>query len=305
MKTEVEFLKKISFFEEFTSSELENLLGLSRIDRYNMDEAILQENEADVSNASHYYVVLRGAVDVIKKNKIMATLKKGECFGELAYLLRQKRTASVISTSGDTLIMEIDGDKINNIVKPEIKSKLIQKIAVTLAVRLTNTSQMIVSDPGIKNGLQEALNEKDFKELNLFQFLSRAKLLKTAPFFAPFSSKQMAEILTLPHFFISFHNDQKIESNKKKSAFCIFYILLKGGVKLDGGSKYASVLNRGDCFVQSTEIPGVKKQKTELIAAKGSKIFSISLDVFEGASNELQLLFYKQFSKFQSSRLAR
>jgi len=305
MQSEVEFLRNLSFFEGFSQKELGLLLELNRIDRYKKGEIIIKENEADKSNLGFYFVILKGSVDVIKQNKKLATLNKGDCFGELAYLINQKRTADVIAVSDDTLVMEINGVKIDGIKTSDIRNKLIRKIAITLVKKLTNASRLIANDLDFSNDTQETLDENKFKDLNLFQFISRARLLKTVSFFAPFSSDQIAEIITLPHSFISAGNDQKIVSNNKSGGkYYTFYILLKGTVKVVKQDKTISTLNQGDCFTQAAKVNTGKEHKADLIAEKGSKIFAINFGVFEMASKDIQLLFYKQFGKHQTHRLA-
>tara|TARA_B100000315_G_scaffold126052_1_gene115822 strand:+ start:13354 stop:14274 length:921 start_codon:yes stop_codon:yes gene_type:complete len=305
MNSEVEFLKNLSFFEGFSLTELEQLLELNRIDRYNMGETIVKENEEDESNAGHYYVILRGAVDVLKQNRKLTTLEQGDCFGELAYLTKEKRTADVIAVSDQTLLLEIDGWKIDRIKTSDIRNKLIRKIAITLAKKLTNASEMLANNFGFTDDIQEVLNENKLKELNLFQFLSRARLLKSIPFFAPFSTDQIAEILSLPHSFVSPKDNQIIGSSKKPiGKFHIFYIILKGLVKVVKQGKIVSTLNQGDCFTQVEKLDDGKEQKTDLVAEKGSKIFAFNFGIFENASKETQLLFYKQFGKHQARRLA-
>ena len=112
MQSDIEYLKNLSFFEGFTNSELEQLLELNRIDRYNKGEHILKENEVDENNEGFYFVILRGSVDIIKQKKKLSTLEIGDCFGELAYLINQKRTADVIAVSDETLVMEINGKNV-------------------------------------------------------------------------------------------------------------------------------------------------------------------------------------------------
>lgn len=306
MQSYIEYLKNLSFFEGFSDSELGQLLELNRIDRYNKGELIIQENETGENNEGFYFVILRGSVDIIKQNKKLATLEKGDCFGELAYLTNQKRTADVIAVNDETLVMEIDGKKIDCIKISDMRNKLIRRIAITLAKKLTNANQLIAIDLVNVNDTQEdSLNEDDNGDLNLFQFLSRTRLLKTIPFFAPFSSNQIAEILSLPHSFIYAKDKQKIESNKKSNGkFHIFYILLKGTVKVMKQGEIVSTLNQGDCFTEAAKLYTAKKQKADLIAEKGSKIFAINLGIFEKASKEMQLLFYKQFGRHQAIRLA-
>ena len=305
MKSEAEFLKNLDFFDGFSLSELEQLLELNRIEKYDRGETIVKENEANVNNEGHYYVILRGAVDVLKEKRKLASLGKGECFGELAYLTKEKRTADVIAASDDTLLLEIDGWRIDSIKTSDIRNKLIRKIAVTLAQKLTKTTRLLANNFGFSDDIQEVLNENKLKDLNLFQFLSRARLFKTVPFFAPFSTEQIAEILNLPHLFVSAQDNQKIGSTKKPTGkFHIFYILLKGLVKVEKQGRFVSTLNQGDCFTKVENLDTDKKQEIDLIAEKGSKIFAINFSAFERASMETQLLFYKQFGKHQARRLA-
>ncbi len=306
MKSDAQHLKNISFFEGFSESELEQLLDLNRIDRYNQGEAIIKENDGDKSNGAYYFVILRGSVDVIKQGKKLATLEKGDCFGELAYLVNQKRTADVIAVSDETLVMEINGEKVDKVTTSNLRNKLTRKLAVTLANKLINASQLIANDLDYVNNTEEdSPNENNSSDLNLFQFLSRTKLLKAVSFFAPFSSNQLAEILTLPHSFISAKGDQAVVCDKKFSnKFYTFYVLLKGTVKVVKEGKTVSALGQGDCFTQSGNMHSGKSQKADLIAVNGSKIFAINLGVFEKAGKEMQLLFYKQFGKHQARRLA-
>ena len=306
MQSEIDYLKNLSFFEGFSKAELELLLELNRIDRYNEGELIIKEDEDDEISAGFYFVILRGSVNIKKQNKKLATLEKGDCFGEVSYLTNEKRTADVIAIADETLVMEINGKKIDTIKTSDMRNKLIRRIAVTLAKKLTNTNQLIAIDFDSAIDTQEDLiNDAKKGDLNLFQFLSRTRLLKAIPFFAPFSSNQIAEMLTLPHTFIFAKDNQRIESNKKSiEKYHVFYILLKGSVKVVKQGETVSTLNQGDCFTEAAKLYKANKEKADLIAEKGSKIFAINLGIFEKASKEMQLLFYKQFGRHQATRLA-
>ena len=268
MQSEIDYLKNLSFFEGISKAELELLLELNRIDRYNEGELIIKEDEDDEISAGFYFVILRGSVNIKKQNKKLATLEKGDCFGEVAYLTNEKRTADVIAISDETLVMEINGKKIDTIKTSDMRNKLIRRIAVTLAKKLTNTNQLIAIDFDSAIDTQEDLiNDAKKGDLNLFQFLSRTRLLKAIPFFAPFSSNQIAEMLTLPHTFIFAKDNQRIESNKKSiEKYHVFYILLKGSVKVVKQGETVSTLNQGDCFTQAAKLYKAKKEKADLIA---------------------------------------
>jgi signal-transduction protein with cAMP-binding, CBS, and nucleotidyltransferase domain len=78
MQSEIDYLKNLSFFEGFSKAELELLLELNRIDRYNEGELIIKEDEDDEISAGFYFVILRGSVNIKKQNKKLATLEKGD-----------------------------------------------------------------------------------------------------------------------------------------------------------------------------------------------------------------------------------
>lgn len=53
------------------------------------------------------YVIIQGAVDVVKNLKVVSRLEQGDCFGELALMMNQGiRTASV-HTAGEGMVLEI------------------------------------------------------------------------------------------------------------------------------------------------------------------------------------------------------
>jgi CRP-like cAMP-binding protein len=80
------------------------------------------------------YVLLEGSVYVTKPNQILATIKEpGECFGELAFFLRSKRTADLVATAGTALL------KLDNSTLPDFHGShpdMFVQIAGTLAKRI-------------------------------------------------------------------------------------------------------------------------------------------------------------------------
>ena len=55
------------------------------------------------------YLINRGAVHVLKEDALVATLHGGDYFGELALLVGEPRTASVL-TATDTLLLALSVD---------------------------------------------------------------------------------------------------------------------------------------------------------------------------------------------------
>lgn len=83
----------LKFFNEFSDDEIEEVLAAASWERFGDGQAIITEGESD----SAFYVLAAGDVDIIVGDRAVITLGKGDCVGELGYLSKVKRIASVIA----------------------------------------------------------------------------------------------------------------------------------------------------------------------------------------------------------------
>ena len=95
-------LRKLEFFRQFTDVELWEVLRLSTWHKHPRDTPLIQEGDI----GSSFFILIAGEVKVVKQGRLLNILKAGECFGEMAYLGKQKfqRSASIASLSDITLI---------------------------------------------------------------------------------------------------------------------------------------------------------------------------------------------------------
>jgi CRP-like cAMP-binding protein len=107
-------INQISFFEGFSSIEKETLLKkASMFQKYDKKGTIIFSEE---QKGSSMYVILEGVVAITrasfandkKEQFILAKLKKGSVFGEIALLSNQSRTTSAITDSPLVIVMVID-----------------------------------------------------------------------------------------------------------------------------------------------------------------------------------------------------
>ena len=63
---------------------------MKRMD-FQKDELIIREGDI----GAHFYVLLKGSADIVKQGQIVANIKDGCCFGELALMHDVPRAASV------------------------------------------------------------------------------------------------------------------------------------------------------------------------------------------------------------------
>jgi CRP-like cAMP-binding protein len=103
---------------------------LTSAQRFSKEQAICRAGDS----ADCMYILLEGSVYVAKPNQILATIsQQGECFGELAFFLKGKRTADLIATAG-TALLRLDTSSLREFhaTHPD----MFVQIAATLAKRI-------------------------------------------------------------------------------------------------------------------------------------------------------------------------
>ena len=98
-----ELARQLDFFNDFSDSEVEEVLDVALWETFTEDERIMAEGEVDES----FSIILSGDVSIRVGDKAIASLSKGDCVGETGYLAEDKRTASVVAM-GDVSLLKID-----------------------------------------------------------------------------------------------------------------------------------------------------------------------------------------------------
>jgi eukaryotic-like serine/threonine-protein kinase len=102
-------LRKLEFFRNFSDVELWEVLRLAKWRHLAADAVLIQEGDI----GSSFFILASGEVQVRKQGRLLSTLGSGECFGEMAYLGKQKfqRSASVATTT-DVVAIEIRAESL-------------------------------------------------------------------------------------------------------------------------------------------------------------------------------------------------
>jgi serine/threonine protein kinase len=88
------------FFRDFTDNEIWELINASQWMELPPKNTIIIEGDVDKS----FYVILSGAVDVVKTGVHVDTLVNGDCFGEMGFVSGRQRTASITTREASTLM---------------------------------------------------------------------------------------------------------------------------------------------------------------------------------------------------------
>jgi serine/threonine protein kinase len=84
-----DILRRLSFFHDFSQSEIRELLRASEWREYSPADEIVREGTAD----DRFYVIVSGRVGVESHGKALGTLREGDCFGETGYVTGARSTA--------------------------------------------------------------------------------------------------------------------------------------------------------------------------------------------------------------------
>ena len=110
---QINFLKKISFFQNFDDHELKQLLAVSRWLKVPTGTLIIKEDTLE----KVFYILVKGNVSVFitvedGKRLELTCLTTGATFGEMALISETRRTAGVITTS-ESYILMVEPDILN------------------------------------------------------------------------------------------------------------------------------------------------------------------------------------------------
>lgn len=133
-------VKKLEFFTGFPDAEIWEILRASTWQDYDANDDIIVEGDMD----DCFYIIINGNVEVMKNQSVIRTLKKGDCFGEMGYLAKTKRTASIKSRD-NTSLMKINSTVISQ-VSLNCQVRFLKVFLRTLIYRLSATTEKISQD---------------------------------------------------------------------------------------------------------------------------------------------------------------
>src|SRR3954470_7227317 len=118
-----ELLGAVPLFSHCSKRDLAAIARLAQEVTLPAGHTVIHENARD---AYSFFVLIEGRAEVRRNNRRVATLGRGDFFGELALILRRPRTATVILTEPSRLL----GISAHNfrpmlIRSPEIQLKLL------------------------------------------------------------------------------------------------------------------------------------------------------------------------------------
>ncbi|MBF0448512.1 MAG: cyclic nucleotide-binding domain-containing protein [Magnetococcales bacterium] len=224
-------MDKLSFFDAFTPYQKRRLLTLNaQVVRYDAGNYVIREGEV----GSHLFILLKGSTQVLQSGKTtpIREMGAGEMFGEVAYLMPEKRTVSVLAKS-EVIVLMLGKNRLA-FMGVDIRDRIQTAIVEKLLFRLADQSREL-SNYHKTNYYPGKIYNSDCLETErgtpLTPDVNRARdLLKSVDFFAPFSPYEVMEIAKLTTHIRCYPVGHTViqQGDRERSLF----ILLKGEINI-------------------------------------------------------------------------
>lgn len=137
----IEWLKKVSLFDNLNDDQLEHILRISQRRTFPAGSTMFHEKEIGYT----FYVVLSGSIKLFTRSsggdeKVLSVVAAGESFGELSLLDGLPRSASA-QTLEPTTVLELSSDQFMNLLQSHFD--ITRGILTELSRRLRKTNEHV------------------------------------------------------------------------------------------------------------------------------------------------------------------
>ncbi len=137
-KRKFDEVRELDFFRGFPNSEIWEIIRASVWEEFDPGKSIIEEGDLEDS----FYIITAGEVAVIKRDMVIDSLRPGDCFGEMGYITKTERTASIMASDYVTL-MKVNATLIEQVSK-DCQLRFCKSFLRTLIKRLADTTEQMV-----------------------------------------------------------------------------------------------------------------------------------------------------------------
>ncbi len=133
-----ELVKRLDFFRGFPDTDLWEIIRASVWQEADTGEVLVREGDLDDA----FFIVTAGSVEVSKEGTFLHSFGEGDCFGEMSYLHKLRRTATV-TAAGPVSLMKINPTLIEQ-VSIDCQLRFYKVFLRVLTERLSRTTERVV-----------------------------------------------------------------------------------------------------------------------------------------------------------------
>jgi serine/threonine protein kinase len=132
-------LRRLHFFNGFSDADIDEILDASSMVTHAAGATLIREGETD----DRCYILVLGSAEVRKNERLLQSLNRGDCFGEMGFLCATRRTATVVATT-PVLALQFNADLMNRVSR-DCQLRFYKVFTETLIYRLRLTSARLAA----------------------------------------------------------------------------------------------------------------------------------------------------------------
>jgi serine/threonine protein kinase len=130
-------LRYLKFFKDFSDDQITEVVDASEWYDFKKGEIIVSEGEIETS----FYIITKGGVVVKKAGVVIGRMYQGDCFGEIAFITREPREASIYAHT-DVSLMVVSGSLLEKATE-KTQLQYYRIFLENLIARLSNVNKQL------------------------------------------------------------------------------------------------------------------------------------------------------------------